>query len=353
MLSAGLIFFTGCLSSTDRQSPEFLESNTLRESASRTILGNERIKKQNFYYNKRMTYITHIVCGELDSKDGPDVGILDQFGMDIIDFNGKLKSRVTFNWEGAVLEPDVAVKNDGDFEFIVCYQAPFGVMDRSGEPIWMFNDELSYKMAFGDINKNDSPEYYVATTSLIKLNAKGKKVWQTKNEIFNDVEVYNPARSGRYLVVTSNHLGKIQFRDYQGNVVDEWTPKEKINQFKICSWLKSHYILTSYKDVIILMDMNGQEIMRHKLSHSPTEIYSIRGVSVKFDYGKDYLAVITKFSSASGLSMLCIFSSEKELIYQELLGVTTGLSAINMPFSKWQTLLVGNGPGLVNKYEWR
>jgi hypothetical protein len=348
-----LIVFTGCLSSPDFSSPKFLNTNIHRKIDSKIIAGYESIEKQNFYYNEWMTDITYIVSGELDSEDGPDVGVFDQFGMDIVDFDGKRKSSIFFNWEGAVLEPDIRMKKNGDFEFIVRYQAPFGLMDQRGEPIWVFNDELSYKMAFGDTNKDDFPEYYIATTSLIQLDMQGKKIWQTRDEIFNDVEVYNPDNSERSLVVTSNHAGIIQLRDYKGNIVDQWTPKEKIHNFKICRWLNSQYILTSHNDEIIIIDLNGQEIMHHKVSHSPSGIYSIRGVSVKFDRDKDYFAVVTKFSSATGLSMLCIFSPEKKLIFQELVGATTGLAAIDMPFSKRQMLLVGNGPGLVNKYEWR
>jgi hypothetical protein len=71
---------------------------------------------------------------------------------------------------------------------------------------------------------------------------------------------------------------------------------------------------------------------------------------VKSEDGKEYFAVITKFSSITGLSLLVIFSPAKALIYHEIIGGTTGLTAINVSGAKEQMLLVGDGPGIVNKY---
>jgi hypothetical protein len=48
--------------------------------------------------------------------------------------------------------------------------------------------------------------------------------------------------------------------------------------------------------------------------------------------------------------MLCIFDDKKQLVYQEMLRRTTGILSVNDPMTNDQILLVGDGPGKVNKY---
>lgn len=309
-------------------------------------------QKEIFYYDKDMTDIRTIVLGELDEIKGTEIGIIDQLGMHILDENGKFKSEISFNWKNGVLDSDIITKKAGIFEIVVKDQSPYGLMDQNGNPIWSYNDNLSYNMAFGDTNFDGMLDFYIASNSLIKIDHDGIEKWQSKPGIFGNVEVLTDADQKKGFIVTSNHDGMIQFWDHSGDVVNEWMPKEKIHQFKISHWFGKPYIITSYKNDIIILDLKGNKFLRYRLTKIPSEIYSVRGAAVKFEKDREYFAIIAKFSSSTGLSMLCIFSPEKELVYIELLKVTTGLLALNdeVTSNNMQFLLVGDGAGKVNKY---
>ena len=307
------------------------------------------IKKTKFYVNKFMTDITNIVPFEY-GDEGEDVGIFDQFGMDITDIHGKYKRSIKFKWKMGILYPDLVKFYPNSLYIVAGYQNPFGIMDHEGYPIWTYDNEVSYNMACGDVNGDGLLDCYVASTSLIQLDENGKKVWKSKEEIFVNVDIYLPSPPEKPLIVTLNHAGKIQIRNYIGQTIQELVPREKVYGFRICNWLNSHFVLAYQKNVIVFLGLNGEEILRYRLSGNPSDIYSIRGTSVKSEDGKEYFAVITKFSSITGLSLLVIFSPAKALIYHEIIGGTTGLTAINVSGAKEQMLLVGNGPGIVNKY---
>jgi hypothetical protein len=62
------------------------------------------------------------------------------------------------------------------------------------------------------------------------------------------------------------------------------------------------------------------------------------------------VVVYTNSVDEGPYSTLCIFSPEKEIVYQELLNITTGLLAVKLPSSDREILLVGDGPGKGNRY---
>ncbi len=316
--------------------------------ASPKIICNELgLIKKVFYSNKNMTFITNIICNDLDLEKGPDIGIFDQFNLFVTDLGGKLKSTTTFEWEIGVLDSDVFMESTGGYKIVIKDQNPVGVLNRDGKPVWKYDDPAAFHMTFGDTDNDGLPEYYIASTSLVKLDEEGKIVWTTKPAIYTAVSVCDGTKGGDD-IITLNHARKIQFWNNHGYLNSEWEPKNILG-FDICKWLNKNLIIGFYFNLIEVFDYDGNNVFCYRLPFGPSEIYSIRVESVVFNK-KEYLAVLVKFSSAKGLSMLCLFSLDKKLVYQELLKVTTGILAVTQNDQESQLLLVGDGPGRVNSY---
>ena len=317
------------------------------------VAGGDFLSKSIFYH-AQMTGITNIIQGELDSLPDLEIGILGQLKIHIVDpISGNIKSEVKFNWPSGVLRP-VVIDSDGAEHFKIMSRGPVsdvGLMDNFGNPLWIYKPSgvIINTMDAGDLDRNGILEFYVATHGgLHQLNNLGEKRWAIGG-LVHDVEILNQNKDETPLVVSVTFDNHIQFRNYEGKLIREFIPRMKINDIEFVEWAGHMYILTIDSSSFYIMDCEGRIVIKHNLNR-PT--YAIRGTSVIFSNSQaPYLAIIAKFSSTSGQAMLCIFSAEKELIYKELINTTRGLLAIQSPSSKWDILLVGDGPGKVYKYE--
>ena len=152
------------------------------------------------------------------------------------------------------------------------------------------------------------------------------------------------------MLLTNSDRGIIHFRDHSGKIIKEIVPEKKLHGFFICNWKSSQYILGYHGKEIVLLDMCGRIVINHKITFLRSDIFGIKGVAVKFKDNRAYLAVIINLSSSLDRSLLCIFSPENELIFQEALRKTTGLLALELPHHNGSVILVGDGWGAVKKY---
>jgi hypothetical protein len=328
-----------------------LSYNSFNSSKERIYTGEGTLKKTFFYYGSDMSGITHLACEELDSELGPDIGIFTSMTLRILDLDGNYKDNIQFRWRSGVSEPAIRLKKEGGFEIIARRLSLVGVMDQKGRPIWAYKPKGFGSMAIGDLNQDNLPEYYVADGDLVQLNEKGEKIWEiAKKGFYNDVEILESLNGKKPLLVTSKLNDTMQFLDYQGKIIREIISEQGLSDFQILFWMDQALFLTTDDNEVFLINLDGKIAFRYKLSHCPTPIYSQWGVPVRLSDGKIYLAIVADFSSVTGLSMLCLFSPDKELVYQELIKTTTGILAVKFSSSEGETLLVGDGPGRVYKY---
>jgi hypothetical protein len=303
-----------------------------------------------------MTIITNFTVGNLDDKPDIEIGILDQLSMHVVNpKNGELKGKIRFNgWTSGILRPEIIYTPKKERYYVVARGpvSDVGLMDNRGNRQWIYKPPpgiIINKMAAGDLNRDGEFEFYVATNKgLSKLNFMGKELWR-KGEFACDVEVYETNKSKTSLIAIVNFSGNIQFRTYNGQIINEITPKIKINDLEFIEWPERKNILTRSGSNIIVLNLKGDVIFSYNLDK---DIFLIRGVVTNFSNSKrKYLAILADFSSSLGQSMLCIFSNEGRLIFKELIKTSSGLASISLPFSNNEALFVGNGPGKVYKYQ--
>jgi hypothetical protein len=195
----------------------------------------------------------------------------------------------------------------------------------------------------------------IDSDGLRKLDYSGKKIWRTGNHLWElDIQIYDPARNKTPLIVTSGNDWKIRFWNNEGKLVREITPERKIYNLEIIKWIDGYYILTNDGgNCILVMNFDGKTVYQYcykkewytkiPILRSSYEIFKIRGTPVKLEANKKpYLAVITDFRSYVSKTMLNIFSSEGQLVYQELQNSTRGLATVENADGS-ESLLVGDG----------
>ncbi len=313
--------------------------------------GKTIVKSQFLIDRSESGYAVHIVKGELDDSPGEDIGILWPTSLYIADSDGRVKSKIEFEWHEGIMDPRISIKKRGDFEIAVCSGSTYGALDKFGKPLWTYRQDLSANgMAFGDLDKDGRNEYCIAANELVCLDNNGQVIWKKADDYYSCVE-FLISDAGSY-IVTANHGSMVKFWDRDGKIIRQWQSKTKLLEIHFVIWMNQINILTFSPDSIILMDLNGEELLRYEILESPTAIYGIKGCQVAFAENYNCLSVLVKYASYTGKSMLFIFSPEKKIIYREMLRYSTGICNIKIPSHKEEVLLVGDGAGKVNRYSY-
>jgi len=310
--------------------------------------------------------IMAIQVGYFDRKPDKEIAVLGQMNGVIIDAKTRqIKKRLSFK-QSLELRPEIAtVKTDGSLEIVRCGGGfgDVGLVNEMGEFIWKYKQVgTSPQMVAGDLDEDGELEFYVTDLDgLHRLDYQGREVWKTPGDKWEvDAVIYTPDRDGSSLVVTRGTDGNFRFRDSSGRLVREVTPEAKSYGLEIVRWVDHYYLLTYSGSSIILTDFEGRLFFQYELHKAwgrPSlriqvmDIYDIRGVPVKFESDKQpYLAVLTDFRAATGKAMLSVFSPEKQLIYQEIINSSRGISVLPNPDGS-ESLLVGDGGKNIWIYE--
>jgi len=309
------------------------------------IFGINNVRKEIFYESSNLHTITNIAVKKNTPSGINNVFIFSQEILQIVNLAEKnVLSEIRFDWSSGVLRPDVIF--DG-VNFTIISKGPvakLGAMDMHGRKKWIFNHDsniLENTMTAGDLDKNGSYEFYVATNkSMIQLDNMGNKIWSKGNGVL-DVEIFEDDKKLYVASVTYNN--RIEYRDFNGNLIKTINPKINIFDIEFIKWPNNTNVLTYFGSKIYIIDQEGVVLFHYNLGK---DIYSIKGVPIAFgDIKKPFIAILAKFSSTIGKSMLCIFTYEGKLFYQEIINSPSqGIIAID------NTLLVGNEYGKVFKY---
>ncbi len=320
-----------------------------------TTVKSDFITKTLFYHGFFRGNVRGIFINEFDNIPGNDVLILGQLNSVIINpITDKCKRKLDFG----LFRPYISVISNNNYV----------IVNRSNGKMIFSDSIISWKNKFnsgsydlndiiaGDLDKNNSIEYYIGTYfSLMQLNEFGKKIRQKKEGIIDMDFLVEAKKQKSYLAcVTFNN--DILFFDDKLNIIHSITKnnykifstkfgslKCGVTEIECCNWPESDYIIVLTKNNNIwAMDLNGNVFMSYTL---PEEyIRNVHAVSVKLLPENDsYLALLLELKSYTGRSILCIFNTKKELVYQEWLESTSGICAIDVDDNGKQDLLVGNG----------
>ncbi len=175
------------------------------------------------------------------------------------------------------------------------------------------------------------------------------------------VEVFNPRGKGEPQIVSFVALhGRgaprfLEYRDQHGSLIRRDNVKSG-SRFRLLRWPtkdKPMRILRGTSTAIYILDVDGKIFWKYDIPRCFGNGFRLEGTLVRFlDQEDPYLAILIGTRGAYRRTVLCIFSLDGELKYQEVLGATRGLLATRITgSSKWgETLLVGDGIGKVVSY---
>ena len=319
------------------------------------IKGEDSLTK-TLFCQADMNEITYITQGHLDEHQGLDIGICSFEGMYIVDpSNGSLKSKVEFSRRWGI--EAIHINKGGDSKIALYdHNGTVGLLGVNGSPLWMhkFSEKENVNsITSGDLDKNGELEFYVATyDGLYQLDTSGKIVWK-KSDTAYDVAIFDPGESKDPLVVARcpqpilRGMHYLQFRNYRGELIKEVKPKVDIMGIEFVQWPLQWNMVTRNRNIYIL-DLEGNVVLQDKIGYA---IFDHRATTVRFfEDQSTYLAVIGRLRARYHRAILCIYSPDGKVFYKEIIGKTTGLLAKKSPNSKCETLLVGDGPGMVYEY---
>jgi len=226
------------------------------------------------------------------------------------------------------------------------------VIDQSGKALWSYSSSDGGGFAVCDADGDGKPEFYVASDhGLVRLDDNGHRVWGTSGSFYEVAAV--PSGVGKELIVTRDSNYSLSFWNADGSAAKggkRVTPADHFCNIRTCNWPAEGHILGCTGGWILVIDHEGNRVLSAPLTEHA--IFEMNGTPVQFDpHKKPYLAVVGRLRAETGLSVLGVFSPEGELVYREVVNITTGIAALPIPRTGREALLVGDGPGKVYKYE--
>jgi hypothetical protein len=326
--------------------------------------GKEFLTKEVFLKSNISGRIRTIQVGKFDESHSREIVILGD--NDMVVFDSETRTIITQRHlkQSIAAGPELLGMKDNGMRIMIRGGgfADVGVVNESGDFIWKWDREAgtSPQIRVGDLDQDGKLEFYVAdVTGLHRLDCQGKEVWKSSGQKWEEeIAIYNPEGVQNNFILTRGSDGTLRFRDSAGQLIKEIKPQESIFDISIVRWPDDDYHILSKKDYeVFLLDFEGKITFRYKFKPDIfpfyvhlLEIMEIKGIPVKLNAKRPpYLAVLTRFRTLIGSSMLSVFSPEGNLVYQEMLSNTGGINKILSPGGN-ESLLVGDTGGIVWKY---
>lgn len=347
----------------------------LREK--RVVVGAGVLTKSVFFRQDetakpRMTYITEIAELGKAGKSAREIAVFDCGDFWLVDPHTRVARWVTSHRAAGGRPCLVDVDGDGTPE-IVCRGGGFsdvGLLDSTGKLLWKkpggyTTESTANWMSGGDLDRDGATEFYVAASDgLYSFAADGSRTWRVgrADEMYWGVELFDSKIvSERQIVASIQRRGRYQprfleFRDHHGNLMRRVKPARCIGRFRLLRWpidAKPLRILARSGSAVVILDRDGLVVWEYKIPRKFGHGFGVEGAFVRFSDDEDpYLAVLLGGRAGWRRSVLCVFSLDGNLVYQEILAATTGMLATRLEnaAAPGETLLIGDGKGKVVSY---
>ena len=302
--------------------------------------------------------ISDLVIKKTGDDSSAEIIIAGRYGALVVDQNGTSKSQVLYKLEtqkekigifkttttNTMLGDMQIVDLDGDrvFEYLARGSIDgAAVFDSQGERLWSYGKFTEEKtsiddMAAGDLDGDGVAELVVVWDGLEVFDRHGVNKWRQETDAgTSHIEVVDTDGDGDKEIVYSSG-GDLIIRDGKGQLVKQVDMPFYIGDFTICiTPAKTQPTILAVQDGYVwLTDFKGKTVAKFnaplsELDTAPyqtpvgefrgTSVYKAKGAWVKFKKGEpEYLAIIAEFAGVDR-SILYIYKSSGEIIYQEVL----------------------------------
>ncbi|HEV2914111.1 MAG TPA: hypothetical protein VGX92_12595 [Pyrinomonadaceae bacterium] len=357
----------------------------LREA--RVITGADFLSRSEFYrankggrwrdlldpnkLKSRLDSIADVSVGQLDGRPGVDIGLAGRFGLTLLDGQGKVKERITYQFEkGSIalgpvkLEREknsfsqlrvVDIEGDGVCE-ILGYDGIDGaaIFNHQGRVLLSRGayDEGSssiYEVTAGDLDGDGVLEFiaswgYEPWTGMELFDRFGNSKWRLEEEYKpGECEVVDVDGDDRAEIVEESS-GKLKIRDAQGKVLREVQMPVYLWHLSLCSRPDGSgppQNLAVREGSLWLIDLDGKNFSQFAAPLSEIklekprriiepgipassedykeQVFRAEGVWVRLKKDQPkYLAVIASFA-ALDRSLLYVYDEQGKLVYHEIL----------------------------------
>ncbi len=316
--------------------------------------GEDFLQKDTFFEKAELGTVTSITVGHLDPDPQAELVICGSAGAAFVTRNGDLRSFVRFEGGGGRTVP-IDIENDGICEFMNRRggSQPVSLFDHQGHRLWQYNLNNWNVMAAGDLDGDGRLEFVVGNNGgLHLLDEQGNLKRQHKSSDVFHVEVLDTDGDGR-LEIVYTILGSIVIRDMAGKILRHL--KGDFAQFSLTRWPDAKgncYIILVRPGRIQLLNFVGEVAAEFNVSQAAR---FVRGTPVPFEGEESpFFAIVVALRRGDNRSILYLFNSKGDRIYQEVLLATEPTVAV-IPSGKSNatTLLVGGDGGKVWQYTLR
>ena len=251
------------------------------------------------------------------------------------------------------------VDSDGVFEFLNrgSWSCDVSLLDHEGKVLWTYGGNPGVNDACPvDVDGDGRLEVVVGFNGeggLHLLDAQGRRIWRRDATDVWCVGVLESGETGQQEIVHSNTAGELVVRDAEGQITRKAKPGTFFSQFSVCPWPAAgdgQALLRADRDAVWVLDADG-DILDRLAVPSCRSLGHARGVFVRLAGNSDlYFALLIEYRNWRR-SHLCVFGTELELLYQEVLGeACAAVAVVPLPGSDRQAVLIG-GNGTVWQYE--